>query len=185
MTEKPPTVEQPLVRDDLTVEGRTALIVPVDAGPVVDRWRLATDPTAPGVPSHVTVLVPFLQLDRVDDAVTDWLDRLCAGIVPPEVTFDQVRSFPTAVWLRPRESEFFVGLTGQIVAKWPDHPPYGGLHAEVIPHLTVAHDASLLDDVRADLAPELPLQRQIEAIHLFAFTGGRWADVHRFPFAGC
>ncbi|MFW6598805.1 2'-5' RNA ligase family protein [Propionibacteriaceae bacterium Y2011] len=184
VSHKPMTVVQPAVRDDLTVEGRTALIVPLDAGPVVDRWRLATDPTAPGVPAHVTVLVPFLELDRIDDSVTDWLSRLCAGIVAPEITLDDVRSFPTAVWLHPAESDFFVDLTTRVAARWPDHPPYEGQHAEVVPHLTVAHAPRMRDRVAAELAPTLPIRRRVDGVHLFAYTRGSWIDVRQFPFAG-
>lgn len=173
-------------RPDLTVEGRTALIIPVSGlGDKTEQWRLRADPVAPGVPAHITVLVPFLGMDLITDAD---LERLRAefarATVAHDVVFDRIRSFPTAVWLAPADPTPFVELTERIHAHWPDFPPYEGKFDEVVPHLTVAHGTDLENLVRLDLTEDLPLTGQIEAVHLYAWTEGHWADRARFPLGG-
>lgn len=174
---------EPGTRADLTVEGRTALIIPVSGlGPKVEQWRDRADPVAPGVPAHITVLVPFLPLDRVDDAVRGWLaDSFADTALDSEVVFDEVRSFPSVVWLHPQQADPFVRLTEAVHRRWPECPPYEGQHDEVIPHLTVAHGSDLAHLVQLDLAEELPLVGTIDSVHLYAWTGGRWSDRARFP----
>lgn len=178
------TLVIPRVREDLTVEGRTALIVPVtgiDAS--VEAWRLRADPVASGVPAHVTILVPFLPLHRIDDRVRARLrDTFAAVSMPDELEFDEVRTFPTVVWLRPTLSERFVELTDRVHRQWPECPPYEGQHETVIPHLTVAHGADLAHLVRLDLTDRLPVSGRINGVHLYAFTGGQWSDQAHFPF---
>jgi len=178
------TLVIPTVRDDLTVEGRTALIVPVSGmGDAVETWRRRADPVAAGVPAHVTVLVPFLPLHRIDDSVRAWLASAFAKVsMPRELVFDQVRAFPTVVWLRPELSDRFVELTELVHRHWPECPPYEGQHETVIPHLTVAHGADVERLVRLDLTPELPITGRIGGVHLYAFTEGRWSDQAQFPF---
>jgi hypothetical protein len=58
--------------------GETALLAVVpEAEPVVGHWRRCFDSFASaGVPAHVTVLVPFLDTDRIDAAVIDELRAL-------------------------------------------------------------------------------------------------------------
>lgn len=170
-------------RDDLTVEGRTALIIPVTGlGAKVGEWRDRADPVAPGVPAHITVLVPFLPLDRIDDAVRGWLtDSFADTALDREVVFDEVRSFPSVVWLHPQHADPFVRLTEAVHRRWPECPPYEGQHDEVIPHMTVAHGSDLAHLVQLDLADELPLAGTIDSVHLYAWTKGRWRDHARFP----
>lgn len=170
-------------RPDLTVEGRTALIIPVnDLGDKVHRWRQRTDPVAPGVPAHITVLVPFLPLPRVSAVDLAWLGQYFAGVrLERRVAFDQVRSFPSVVWLSPSDPAPFIRITEGIHQHWPECPPYEGKFDEVIPHLTVAHGSDLEHLVRLDLADELPITGRIEAAHLFAWTQGRWSDRATFP----
>ena len=56
-----------------------------------------------------------------------------------------MRRFPGLVWLEPEPAEPFAALTAAVAARWPDHPPYGGVFDTVIPHLTVveSEDAPL------------------------------------------
>jgi len=123
-----------------------------------------------------------LQRFGEDDAA--WLRDTVAAIRAPEIVFDAVCAFPSAVWLRPQQTGFFVDLTTRVWQHWPQHAPYEGAHSDVIPHLTVAHGDGLEPSVAADLEPELPLRCRIEAVHLYAYTGGGWSDRARFPFAG-
>ena len=170
-------------RRDLTVEGRTALIIPVARlGAKVDQWRHRADPVAPGVPAHITVLVPFLPLDHIEVTDLAWLgDHFSQIRLGHEVQFDRVRSFPSVVWLSPSDPDPFIDLTRGVHRHWPQCPPYEGKFDEVIPHLTVAHGDDLENLVRLDLGPDLPITGTIDSVHLFAWTEGRWSDRATFP----
>ena len=80
------------------------------------------------------------------------------------VTFDTAAWFGTEVlWLAPEPADPFVALTAAVAAAFPAYPPYGGAHDEVIPHLTVGHDApeARLRDAEADVLPRLPVSADI------------------------
>ena len=69
-------------RSGLT-EPRTALVVEVpEAAAAVDGWRERTSPAKPsnGVPSHVTVLFPFVPAAEVDDELIRKLGELFAAL---------------------------------------------------------------------------------------------------------
>jgi hypothetical protein len=124
---------------------RTALIVPVpDAEPAVAAIRLRHDPFAKlGVPAHVTVLFPFAGSDAIDEAAL-------AGILGPRRAFAfmlvAVRRFADEnTYLAPDPPEPFVALTEAIWSRWPEHPPYGGTFATIIPHLTLGYGAVAFD----------------------------------------
>ena len=40
--------------------------------------------------------------------------------------------------MEPEPREPFVELTQAVWRRWPGHPPYGGAHREIVPHLTLA-----------------------------------------------
>jgi hypothetical protein len=116
---------------------RTALVVAVPeaeplVGPARSRYDLA-DKT--GIPAHITILFPFG--DREDG-----LDELFARFPPFDFALVSVRRWPTVLWLAPEPSEPFVALTNAVADRYPEYPPYGGEHDEVIPHLTVGHRAT-------------------------------------------
>jgi hypothetical protein len=117
---------------------RTALIVPVpEAEPAVSEIRLAHDPSAAlGAPAHITILVPFLPPDEIDEHVlVDLFGRFPAF----DFTLDRVERFEEGgVWLHPEPAWPFADLTAAVSQRWPECPPYEGAFDEVIPHLTVS-----------------------------------------------
>jgi hypothetical protein len=168
--------------------GETALLAVVqEAEPVVGHWRWRFDSFASaGVPAHVTVLVPFLDIDRIDAAVIDELRALFGGHSAFTVRFDRCRRFPDVLYLAPTPDEPYRALTGAVAARWPDAPPYGGQFTEVIPHLTVAHGrpARVLDEVEAVLAARLPIAAHVASVSLFVSDGDRWHSRAQFPLLG-
>jgi 2'-5' RNA ligase len=163
----------------------TALIVAVpEAEPLVASWRAKHDWSARrGVPAHVTVLYPFLPTERVDDRLLAELGELFASHPAFSFQLGSVSRFPDVAWLAPEPSEPFEALTRIVAERYPDYPPYEGLHDEVIPHLTVAEgDAELQDQVEAALTEHLPIAAQAQDV-VFMFEGddGRWREAHRFP----
>jgi hypothetical protein len=166
----------------------TALVVTVpEAEPLVGEWRARYDWSARrGVPAHITLLYPFVPTDRVDDGVLQELEALFGDRPAFSITLPRVARFDEVAWLAPEPSEPFAELTRLIAGRFPDYPPYGGIHAEVIPHLTVAEGgADLQDEVEAALTPHLPISAPVNDVaFLFEGADGLWREAHRFPLAG-
>lgn len=154
--------------------------------PVVDEWRERTCADRPsiGIPPHVTLLHPFVPAELVDDEIIEELRRLFAATSPFTVTFREVRSWPSMLYLAPEPPEPFASVTAAIAERWPDYPPYEGIHETVIPHLTVAYgDDALLAEVEAAVTPRLPIDAHVvEAVLLEEREPDvRWDARARFP----
>lgn len=168
---------------------RSAVIVPIELPPALERVRAVADPVARlGVPAHVTLLFPFLERPLLRP---DVLGRL-AAILGREPAFDldlaAVRAFPGVddsagvVYLAPEPAAPFVRLTGAIWAAWPDHAPYEGSFDEVVPHLTIADGTRRLAEIEAVAAPHLPVRRRAEEAWVIVETDdGRWTRLARLP----
>src|SRR5206468_4130667 len=140
------------VRSARRVVMRFALVVPfADLAPVVDDVRERTCMSKPsqGVPPHVTLLVPC-----TDD--THAIAKQLAPFGPFDVSFAALDRFPGTLWLVPDPAEPFRAMTAALVTRFPEHPPYGGMFSEVVPHLTVAQ--AELDAAEAELEPKLPMR---------------------------
>ncbi|MEV0430889.1 2'-5' RNA ligase family protein [Micromonospora sp. NPDC050495] len=165
----------------------TALIVAVpEAEPAVGRFRSALDTAAGwGVPAHVTVLYPFLPPDRITDEVIADLGRICAATPRFAVSFAEVKWFGDAVvWLAPDPDDAFRQLTAAVWRRFPETAPYGGAYAEVVPHLTIGHDAPkpVLAEAAEAVAGRLPIRATVEAVRLISGTAApdSWHTRHEF-----
>jgi 2'-5' RNA ligase len=168
--------------------GQTALLAIVEeAEPLVGHWRRRFDSSASaGVPAHVTVLFPFLDIDRVDALVSSDLRTLIGASDPFAIRFEAIRRFPDALYLAPTPDQPLRALTESIVERWPEAPPYGGQFTEVVPHLTVAEgqDVDVFDELEAALAGGLPITARIDSVSLFVCDGHRWRPRMEFPMLG-
>ena len=169
------------------MSGRTAVTVVVpEAQALYDAWRERWDP-APGVPAHVTLLFPFRPAGLVDDALLGELRDLCSAAAPFDVEFRRVGRFEEVAWLAPEPSEPFVALTKALVARYPEHPPYGEeSFDEIVPHLTIVNRAGpeLLAEVESALVYELPVRARVrEATLLEEGEDGVWRARASFAFA--
>jgi hypothetical protein len=157
---------------------RTALIVAIpEAEPAVGTLRLAHDSSAAlGVPAHVTILFPFVDGARLDEPV---IAEVVASFPPFDFELDRIERFENGiVWLHPEPSAPFAALTAAVWRRWPDHPPYGGAHDVVIPHLTVSEDA-------IEVEITLPIKATARAVTLIEEApDGRWAVRRRFALQG-
>lgn len=68
---------------------------------------------------------------------------------------------------------------------FPDFPPYGGPLDDVVPHLTVGHDAPL-DELRAaelDLVAHLPIRMEVTTVQVMAGAKApnSWNTVAELP----
>lgn len=151
----------------------TAVILPV---PCLDGL---TGPSArdAGMPAHVTLLYPFLPTRFVDSETERALGSLVLATPAFDFSLARVGRFPGVVYLAPEPAAPFRALTSALVARWPEHPPYGGAYPEVVPHLTVAHGEA----VPEGLVARLPLRSQAREVWLMARALRRWTRLARFP----
>lgn len=158
-----------------------------EAEPLVENWRRRFDASAAaGIPAHVTVLFPFLDVDLISAAVIGDLTTLIAGHDSFTVRFDESGRFPDVLYLAPTPDQPLRALTESITTRWPEAPPYGGQFAEVIPHLTVAHGqpSRIFGEVEAELADRLPVTATISSVSLFVSDGQCWRCHANFPMLG-
>jgi len=134
------------VGDPSPVCAASAIILPVAvAEPLVSGWRMRHDASAAaGVPAHVTVIAPFLAPERVTADVLAELRALFSARPAPQVRFTRSGRFPATgdapgvLYLDPEPADGLRALTETVVGRWPEAPPYGGIHGQIVPHLTVA-----------------------------------------------
>ncbi|KRE36990.1 hypothetical protein ASG73_11790 [Janibacter sp. Soil728] len=125
---------------------RTALVVEVpEVEPAVGDIRRDLDPMAGrGVPPHVTVLFPFVPLDQLDATIVARLESIFRQAAPFEHCLVGTQWFGDKVlWLASDADVQLRGLIDLVVVEFPAYQPYGGEHAEVVPHLTIADHAPL------------------------------------------
>ncbi len=142
---------------------QSALIVAVpEAEEAVGPFRAVLDRAASwGVPPHVTVLYPFLPPSRLDDEVLAAVGDLVGTVPRFELTLTHVEWFgDTVVWLAPRPGRPFRELTAAVWRRFPEVPPYEGVHTDSVPHLTIGHDAprGVLDQAAEVVSAQLPIR---------------------------
>ena len=140
-----------------------------------------------GVPAHITLLWPFIPPASI---TADDHDRLASLFSTyPAFTFvlAEVQRFPEVLFLAPMPSDKIVKLIQDIVAAFPNYPPYNGLFKEIIPHLTIAQsdDPMLLEKVGEDIDPaakrSLPISKVVTEISLLEQSNGFWTKTKTFP----
>jgi 2'-5' RNA ligase len=167
----------------LPTRNQSAVLIPVpEAEPVVERWRLAHDPAAhSGSPAHITLLVPWLPPERLDEPTLAALDDLFADVVPFDFELTGVRWFGSEVlWLSPEPAAPFAALTHRVAERFGT-PPWDGEFPEVVPHLTVgkSEGGNDLSRAAADIAARLPVSCRAEQVWVMIGDGTCWSVRHR------
>lgn len=168
------------------MESAVLLCVP-EAEELVGPWRDKADPSAgAGVPAHVTLMTPFLPVDRLDDGVVAELEWFFAGIDAFRVRFDRVGEFPEqgVVHLSPEDGALD-DLAAALARRWPEAPPYAGRVDAPTAHLTAVRsdDAGLREQAARALADGLPLEATVAKAALWVYDeDGRWSESHTFAF---
>jgi 2'-5' RNA ligase len=136
-----------------------------------------------GIPAHVTLIFPFVPAAKIADELVGELRELFAGQPAFSFTLARVARFQDVAWLAPDPSDPFRRLTELIFSRYPDYPPYEGIHEEVIPHLSVGRgDAAFQDEVDTTLSPHLPIAAHVGEVTLIVEDeAGHWSESERFP----
>lgn len=154
--------------------------VPAPMARIRRRWDLAA---SLGARPHVTILYPFLPGSLLTARVRADLAAIARSVEPFEVYFGAVRRFDDVIWIEPEPAVPFRLLTAAVVARWPECPPYGGIFADVIPHLTVAESATAVrQDMEATIAAALPFARRATTLEVWRQDEARrWHPHWRLP----
>lgn len=137
-----------------------------------------------GLPLHVTVLYPFLETAAISPAVERELAQLAASRPPFEYVLGELDRFPDALYLAASPAADFIALTRAVEARWPTHPPHGGVFDEIKPHLTLAYRDEPPGLAQA-VEPLLPIRAIARELVLMARTpDGHWAPLLRCPLGG-
>lgn len=101
---------------------------------------------------------------------------------------EEVRRFPTALYLAPQPAAPFKELTRAVAERYPETPPYGGAFATVVPHLTIAQvgEPQQLEQISDKFARasrgRLPIHSDVDKVWLLEKHEGRWKPRCSFAF---
>ncbi len=167
---------------------QSALIVRVpEAENAVHDLRKRYEPSAAlGAPAHITILVPFVPPEHITAQVLSAATKALTASRPFTFTLAEVGRWPETTYLLPEPAAPFTGMTNALAQAFPDYPPYGGRHAGVVPHLTVAHgNATQADEaekaLRATLARLGPITSACKSVDLYENSSGLWRIAHSIP----
>jgi 2'-5' RNA ligase len=167
---------------------QSAVIVTVQpVEPLVAEHRMRFDVAAGwGVPAHVTVLYPFVAPDEIDGSVVERLETAVASVSRFRTVFGSTGWFGSEVlFLAPHPGDSFRALTSAVTAAFPGHLPYDGAYEDVVPHLTIGHDADpvQLRTVEDRVQRGLPVAAEVTSAALWsgAATAGSWHQVAELP----
>ena len=163
----------------------SAIVVRIRVPATIERLRKARDRAARrGVPAHVTILYPFVTGPELTSTVRRQVAEIAGEFRAFEVSFSTVGRWPGVVYLEPAPSSRFAALIDRCAAAFPEHPPYAGTIAEVIPHLTVVEGDDVdVEEIVEAAAAALPFQARADGLEvLVEGEEDRWRARWRLPF---
>jgi 2'-5' RNA ligase len=167
---------------------QSALVVVVpEAEPLVGGLRARFDPSAlMGMPTHITILFPFMPVDLLTGDILGTVRTAVASIVEFRFTLEGIGRFPRTTYLAPEPPEPFLALTAALTHAFPNYPPYEGRFPTTIPHLTVADQnedfaetaAAELTEARSRLGGVQAMCREVTLLE--NSQGGHWRQYDSF-----
>lgn len=161
----------------------TALVVTVALPDALDELRRREIADAnEGVPPHITLLYPFAPLAALDEALLDEIAGIVAGHVAFAVRLTEGRRWPDTLYAAVEPVHRLRALQGDLAARFPSLPLYGGAHA-FEPHVSIVEGEAVgRPDALDDPAwGGLPVEQSVAAVDLIAKVGDRWETRRRFP----
>jgi 2'-5' RNA ligase len=168
--------------------GSTAIVILTrEAEPLVGSfYRAHANAGREGMTPHVTLFVPFVPVDRLEEDVLRRLRRLFGRFEAFDYHLRRFERFESGVlYLAPEPPGLFVSLASALTEEFPEYPLYEGIHDVVIPHVTVADggDQELFARIRSDVEPRLPVAcRAVEAT-LVERGDLQWRPRDTFPLS--
>lgn len=174
-------------------EPTIGLIVPVvQAEELVRAAQVRFEPNSPAAnltedltAAHVTILWPFLPPNQIDRQIVIELGEICARHPRHAFILERVAVFPGGtVHLLPEPSNALLELMHAVWKRWPEFPPYGGVHTEVIPHVTLAAvecDQAHLQQILSFAASFLPIYAEARELQVILVRDNTWTLLHRLP----
>jgi 2'-5' RNA ligase len=135
-----------------------------------------------GIPAHVTLLYPFAESERMAGMVSELRAEL--GRFPSfALTLTRLDRFegpPSVLYAVPEPKEPFLAMTEALSARF-GFLPYGGVHDDVVPHLTiaVADDPGTFADMEAAVARSLPITTVVDTVEVWEHESAGWRLLHR------
>lgn len=166
----------------------TALVIVIDDAEPFDEVRreFAVEQVALSIPFHVTLLYPFAPPGELIDEARAFF----ADVEPFEFELTRIAAWPTVVYAVPEPDVALRKCMRALFARFPQFPPYGGIHDEVIPHATLGEEidaAAACDEIERRVAPYLPRTCQARDVSLLEgeeVAPGHWHERERFPLVG-
>lgn len=164
----------------------TALVIVIDDAEPFDEVRreFAVETFSLGIPFHITLLYPFAPV--MNGAVAEAREFFAER---PSFEFELTRiaAWPRVVYAVPEPDDALRECMAELFTRFPDWPPYGGIHDEVVPHATLGEEIdgpAVRDEIERRVAPHLPHRCQARDVALLEeLTPDRWRERDRFPLA--
>ena len=158
----------------------TALLIPGPPDLVARPRRVRR--LVRGIPPHITLLFPFVPARRMTSETLAALAELFRSQTAFEYSFTGLGRFPEegVLYLAPEPADPFVALTRAISSRFPEHQPYGGAYADIVPHMTVRTGPEP-PGLAERLTQTLPVGGLASEVWLMSL--GRWRPrlISRFP----
>ena len=167
----------------ISAVAETALVILFpELEPLIGGLRRRHTPDgARQMPPHVTLIYPFADSADVDSRIAG-IGRALGWLSPFEAVFRETGRFAGTLYLKPEPGERFVAIAEALVRAFPEFPPYGGEHDEIVPHVTVAQGSeSLLAGLEEELVGRVELQTRVERAWLMEDTPTGWRRHTAFP----
>jgi 2'-5' RNA ligase len=167
----------------------SALVIVVgDAEPFdAVRREFAVETFELGIPFHVTLLYPFAPAEEVSAALLADVRSFFAAWPPFEFDLARLAAWPDVVYAVPEPDVELRRFMQALVARFPEWPPYGGVHEKEIPHATLAEDVdaeAVFAEIERRTAPHLPHRCQARDVSLLEeYSSKRWRERERFPLS--
>jgi 2'-5' RNA ligase len=141
-----------------------------------------------GMPPHVTLLGPFVEVRAVTARLVDRLSRALSEFPAFDFELASVERFDAGVlYLAVDPIDYMRALIRRVCAEFPDFQPYGVYTPDtVIPHHTLVTgqgfpngptvtDLEIFDSVEAEVADRLPIRCRAQHVALMADGPDGWS----------
>lgn len=167
-------------------ESALVVLIPEADGLVASFRERYTPSAAEGMPAHITINYPFQPSEPDREFTIDQLASLFSGFHSTQFSLTEICSSSDTLYLAVEPEQPFRKLIEAVADKYPESPPYGGIHDDVIPHVTVAEPKtesefnSIIQEFALASVGKLPIKAWAREVWLMDHMGSRW--IKRLPF---